>query len=731
MLPPTSEVYYISLDDSFLEGFWSLNKELRYNVKDVEKLRRFKHTCPKGFERLGTFATPLHIHYLALCKCGQVPVARTFLGYLHLILNKMQRKSIPQCYTDDFVRQHLKYLSGWCFPRVFSESPGFMLLMHLHALGAKSPYSKTEIEDDIKTWVSDNKEFPYPEFVKEKINSIFNRWNYNTDNSLFLPFREYCNDPLRWGTSGGAKASRFRGEKFRTKWAWAFSKLTTDNGEHLRDNVDLYSEALKESDTAKVALKEEPTKTRPVITTPMDSYMRQSFLLYRWGKPPLDSPISSSSWLPTFQATSYRWYGCLDGDRFDQTIPKWVILYIIDKLGELSEECRMVADAEIEHLNNLNVEWNGKTWRWEGGILSGWRVTSLIGSIISDVVADWIIEKSGKSGTIRRGTLGDDLALYSNTDFIDPDLMTKLYNAFGLKANLSKTTSGPVGEFLRQTYSNRGIMGYPALGLKTIVFANPWLENYMLEFEEEIANGWLTYYSRMLPFRVCEGLDKWIFNTIIHDIMQQTKFKSFPWKDWLHTPVCAGGGGPSEWSKPSCWTTARRTRDNLSSRDIFWNAFGLLKKQNIRLHTITPARIDISNLHYLIQRMKSIENPNYIPPLPKNINLTSTLYEWYMGENYAIGDIERKLGIKIPISMRAAEKSVILMYLLGQEHAKSGITSIQTTKELTSQQTKITKFLTRSVTAANVFKRTSNLDAAATIVASEYLKHTVVSYGTW
>lgn len=52
---------------------------------------------------------------------------------------------------------------------------------------------------------------------------------------------------------------------------------------------------------AHVAFNEEPQKTREIITSPMPSHLRQSYLLYIWGKRPLNSPKSKGSWISHFE----------------------------------------------------------------------------------------------------------------------------------------------------------------------------------------------------------------------------------------------------------------------------------------------------------------------------------------------------------------------------------------------------------------------------------------------
>lgn len=703
----------------------------RTNAKGLEKLKRIDVRVPAAFPLNSTsFAPSLYIHYRTICVSGQVNIARSLLGLLHIIDKKMKHLAVPLECSDDYVRQHLKHISSDSFIQTFKASPAYMYFVHLHALGGKVPYKREEIEADIEAWVRDDKEFFNPDFVKQRIDHLFGMWNANMDDGLYLTFREYCKDIMRWGTSGGARKSEFRGEEYRTKWAWGLSRLTDNSGTHLREDVDLYQEALAQGEDAKVALKEEATKTRPVITTSMASYLRQSYLAYRWGKPHFNSPIASSTWLPLFQSNPYSWYGCLDGDRFDQTVPGWVIKYIIAKLGQLGAECPGVARMELDALDNLQVTWGDKKWKWHGGLLSGWRLTSLIGSIVSCVVAEWIIMGSSTPGAFSYGVMGDDLILYSHTSSMTPQYMTDAYNAFGLKANLHKTTSGRIGEYLRKTYSPRGVLGYPCLALRTCIYANPWITNYDQEFEEEIANGWLTYYSRMLPLRTDEKLHGFIFNLIISNIEAKSKFKHLNWRNWLQTPISAGGGGPAEWSNPSVWSIVKRDRTQDKQTDFF-GAIGLIKTTPLMHRVDTMKKLNYDWLQQRVKQMTSNPLSYPRPKINKNVNITFTLYDWFVNDEYAATEIEKLLGYPLPRGLRAAGKNAILDYILGQDKSKTGISSVQTTKEMASLQNRVVKFVTRSLAVSKIMNGVRNLGAAATIYAGKINAGRDVVYGTW
>nr|WNK88943.1 RNA-dependent RNA polymerase [Molussus totiviridae 2] len=372
----------------------------------------------------------------ASCHFLAKTIKRTLGVIKHLWKLFLQEKGTPLLYVldpddyiDDYFRQKLKTLSGWAFVKVFEEGPAYMFLTHLHALTGKAPYTDHQIETDIENWVSPNqddgkKKQLDKKFWDEEVGKIFSTW-YRGEAFGFLSFKDFCNDPYRWGTSGGAKATVWLGSKYRTKWAWAYERMTNKDGT-LKDRYDLYAEAEREyGDQAEVALKEEAQKTREIITTPMPSYLRQAYLLYRWGKPNISSPVANPTWVAHFETICPKWFGCLDGERFDQSIPCDIIIDVVERLGKLDDETKKVAELEVKHLKKLRVHWKGISWRWLGGLLSGWRLTSLIGSLVSEVVARYIIKKAGLEGGVNHGVLGDDIVLYSSGVEVDKNKMVE------------------------------------------------------------------------------------------------------------------------------------------------------------------------------------------------------------------------------------------------------------------------------------------------------------------
>lgn len=698
---------------------------------NVDPLHRFRTSVPYDWPLCenNSFRESLYIYYKSICVIGQINVARTLLGLIHVIGGRCARFD-PE-YRSDVTRSLLKHVSDWAFPLMFGGLPEYRFLLHMHTMGGRSPYIRQKIIDDISAWV-DYKPLQHPEFFKECLSAFFTKFSPSYQRSK-LDFKSFCNDPLRWGTSGGAPASEISNKRHRTKWAWAFAKMF-DSAGNLLDNVDLYASSLQEQNLCNVALKEEPSKTRPVITTPMPSYLRQSYLLFRHGKPAVNSPIGSGNWLAIFQKTNYKWYGCLDGERFDHCIPADAVFMFIDKLGELDDECRKVADEELESLRNLVVVWGDREWRWRGGLLSGWRITSILGSFFSWCAFRWLQQNEPLAAGIDCGVMGDDIIYYSNASSITQETMVHWYRDFGLKANMRKTTSGPVGEFLRKSYSKIGVFGYPALAVRSIFFANPWIEQYQLDKHQELVRSILTLYSRIMPLRTNDDCHSWFFDFCLVALEQQFG-KNSSYANWLSTPMSFGGGGPIEWSDVRVWTEVTdlfKSRKEDSSLSQLYSYFGIKRQETpppaskrfkfsriVKLNMLPPREFYCSSTDF--SRLE----------LPQDINITIPIFRWYLSDSLPSHSISNILRIYLPRGLRVQNKQAILEHILGLGDRAASLISVQSTPEALSMISRSARAVVLAALRAKKFTGIQNVKLSIFHYLTYAFRDYETNFGSW
>lgn len=696
----------------------------RRNV-NLEKLTRFRGQVPKNFPlQYTSFSFPLYIYIKSIYALGQINVARALLGIIHIISSKLGSSNTHPDYQDDYVRMHLKTVSSHYFPSVFND-PANMFFVHLHSCGGKSPYTQEQIVEDITSWISYKPDFPEAAYVSKKLDAFFSLFKIRPTNQS-LTFAQFCDDPILWATSGGAPPVEINGSKVRNKWAWAFkNKIGKDNR---WNDVDLYHVATQYPNVCQVALKEEPAKTREIITTPMASYLRQSYLAYRWGKPKINSPIGKRTFLQNFQQESFHHYLALDGDRFDQSIPKGFILEFVRRMGQLDPQCQKVAEDELESLRDLKINWRDNEYLWEGGLLSGWRFTSIIGSCVSWIVGQYIIENSGMSALADVAVLGDDIILYGPKPF-DKIRCVELYNKFGLTANIQKTASGPVGEFLRRTYSPLGILAYPALALRSIFYASPWLSSQLIDKYTDLTNAWLTFYSRLLPFRINSSIHGTIRNLCKNDLVQAFGHNNL-YDAFLSTPISVGGGGCTEWSDFSNWAVVKPIpRDDQLNTPIgsLLNAFGVEPNVSIRRAGT-------------FEKIRHLPDPNLISDLasapqmlvlPKDKPCTGIIVNWFLDKAASATSIARLLELSLPSGLRVAGKTAILQALLGASQTPSGQTSVQTTPETIQPYSKISKRIILSAQYKKSFPSTRNLALAAFLFNVHNFSDVILPYGSW
>lgn len=746
--PRPHQAEYSGIVDARLLGALTDPHDLRKSPKGLDALRRYQGRPPKWWPIKPDVSCswPLFLYYRYMKKIGQHTLGQEFctlLGviagrwkkYLQLVSTPDSIRLEPAKYQDDFWRGRLKEVSAVSFVRIFEQGPAYMMFTHLHALTGKAPYTADQIDSDIRDWVSKNKSDGTPkdfdkEAVKTSMDRVFLTWYGGDQGRGHLSFFDYCNDYYRWGTQGGAKKTMVLGSAYRSKWAYAYGNSVNPDGT-LKDHYDLYKKAVEDyGDTANVALKEEAQKTREIITTPMPSYLRQCYLLYKWGKPKVNSPISSSSWILNYEKNNPEWYGCLDGDRFDHCVPAWFILQLIDRLGDLDEECRTVADAEIEHLKQLIVVWGDKRYKWEAGCLSGWRMTSIIGTLASVCAATYIMEKTKTTGMLQYGALGDDLVFFSFSGSIEPEEMVRLYNEFGLLANLFKTTSGKVGEFLRKVVHSGGIQGYPALALRSIVYANPWISTYTYERETELSNTWMTFISRLIPHSVVR-MDHSIYEEVVSDL--KGNFGPGKWMEWMRTPISAGGGGCIEFMDHGDWMSLTHETSGTVESNILLTiptSLGILKARTVmsKIPEFRPSNIVTAWLN--ARDLAGTEQSHGFNTFFHDVNITRTLFDWAQGR-LSRSDLSARLRYGLPRAVKGMSRDDILKYILTPKSDESGYTSILHTKETASSVAQLTRFVTRGVQLSRRFLNARVVKPAATVYFLSAYKNVRLPLGTW
>lgn len=432
------------------------------------------------------------------------------------------------------------------------------LCQNIETAFGPSAYKDEDIEKSVREWVQGTTTWAkgLEGKVEGYMDQISNEWFQDLDLSQqgYLTFEQYCTDPWRYATTGGAPVV----DGIRSKWYYSLSQMESGRS--------VYNEN-EETGRCVVALKEE-VKTRCVITTPMNSYLRQSYLLYVLGVPKsLPSTISASSYLAELKNISYPDYVCIDAEKFDYQIPRWFIEMVYGKMKgivakmessqqispEIAADLHKCCDKEMDILNNLYLEYKGNVvCKYEKGLLSGWRFTTLIGSLASYMVVRYCLEGSRilpRSSMVQ----GDDIIIPHSKGQVTSQIIMNRCEEFGLIVNRKKTTSSQMGEFLKYKYASDRIFGLPARAVRSIFYRNPWLDAGADKTMGGVSKKWWTMMSRILVLcKLCTKIKPVIVDIMTSDLYRWSDklIAKNELKEVLCTPTVLGGLGPIEMISP-------------------------------------------------------------------------------------------------------------------------------------------------------------------------------------
>lgn len=530
-----------------------------YPYKTLTSLYRCRIKYSKDTDLVkSSFSMPLWYvrHWMEMCIPTLRPIFSRLLGIIDTLWAVGDRR-----YIDDCCRQIFSKMDTWLFTHSVEFDPiGNVLnsLIGFANLGGPRAWRPSEIQEKLRGWVS-KPVAPYQTddargFEESKMCEWMNAWvlagKIAASAEDRLTFEEFCTDPNKWATSGGAPAvdivMNAGVSKVRSKWAWA---LTT-----LAKTSNVYHEARKVKNIARVALKEE-AKTRLVITTPMDSYLRQSYILYILGKTDfLKSTITNGSIMDEPMKLRWPHCVCIDASKFDHCVTKefmisfWTRLSDLTRgqagvVGSLSELC----DHEVKHLETLSVEYDGTMIKYNNGLLSGWRVTSLVGSIKSALLCEYIIKKTGISPSVDYMVQGDDIIMLSHSP-MDKATVLKCCEQMGVEVNSKKTTFSPCGEFLKYRYRPDVVTGLPVRAVRSMYYANPWLDQSINRQPSEVMNTWHMFASRVVCSWGCTFPWTEFYTDAVKDTRGWMGYQVSSKDMWalLKTPTSLGGLGTIE-----------------------------------------------------------------------------------------------------------------------------------------------------------------------------------------
>jgi hypothetical protein len=171
------------------------------------------------------------------------------------------------------------------------------------------------------------------------------------------------------------------------------------------------------------------------------------------------------------------WWLCTDQSNFDTNQPLSWIFYAVEclfrKIVKANPHMRDVCECELESLKNVMIQdGHGGTFRWGNGILSGYKFTALLDSILNRAETRVVLGRLGMK-PIFEVFQGDD-ALVGFREKPDKSAVALQYSKLGLVVNPSKTwVSHGDTEYLHEVYYQGGVFGFPARSFKAVAWASP------------------------------------------------------------------------------------------------------------------------------------------------------------------------------------------------------------------------------------------------------------------
>nr|QXV86552.1 RNA-dependent RNA polymerase [Totiviridae sp.] len=486
--------------------------------------------------------------------CGEA--WQSYRGALNLHA-KMTRWAFPRTWraiakTHPVSDEHAnKILKAWndLLAESFENTKDARLFLFtgLNTCGAPRRATKEEVHAGVKEWIQGEVTLfsRFKSWGRRWLWSFVSTWfnTMTTNPSERLSLAEFLDDPTRWATSGSAPAVDVGGVTFRNKWAWASDIIKNyGNVSSWYQKVGRHMPAY--NTVARVALKEESTKVRLVLAAPPASHLRQSYILSYLGAPKY---LRSTVTYPDItQELSEGWTSLcgLDSSKFDHNVPGWFVTDFFRFIWRhaAARGLNDLADAAMHEAYSIEhtfVKTPLGQVKWHKGVLSGWRVTSLLDSMVSQAICDFIADNTKVPFDFM--VQGDDIMLRS-WGLMDTSEIVRQAKRLGVIINEAKSTTGMAGEFLKYLYTPDGAVGYPGRGLRSIFWANPWIPELQSKSPKQVVGNWMTYFSRLRCFLGARMPD-WptLKGYVVRDLRRWAGGDP-GWAQFLDTPGSVGGG---------------------------------------------------------------------------------------------------------------------------------------------------------------------------------------------
>lgn len=426
--------------------------------------------------------------------------------------------------------------------------------VNLELLGGYQKGKKIEeFEEDVRIWVQEKHvhkiitEEIYNMFFQETLEQVVEV----NEIREFKSIDEFI-QRARWAVNGASNVVagyyEYDGKKKKMVKNKRLNMLFTKD-EILKDYIVNNHKA-----RSKALMKLEPGKVRAIVNADFTIYMKMSYLNEIIEKSLRETEMGRNTTL--FMSNMQyikrqlenindirrgdKWFMPLDQAEFDHQptfeMIKMTILEITRKIKNF--EVQEIVKKLIEDMSNDTIDVGKKEVKYEKGILSGWKWTALLDTVINTVELK-MAEKFSGSKISRYITQGDDddVVIEKENDCIKIAMFYKLTN---LQLNAKKFwIEKKRDEYLRKILNDSGVTGYPARVLPSILYVRPMNGGNLRNHEykpNEIMGNWSKMYGR-------GGEKKSCYHHCYKDVSGLLNISIRKAKSIVHTPKSFGGGG--------------------------------------------------------------------------------------------------------------------------------------------------------------------------------------------
>jgi hypothetical protein len=308
--------------------------------------------------------------------------------------------------------------------------------------------------------------------------------------------------------------------------------------------------------TYKAIMKQEADKVRAVISSPIELHLMMSYIShvldYVWNGSSILSMYNSPSklidfWFDVFHkqgVNSSIWKLPLDYSTFDHQVNLQMIDVFLSEITSLLkyllptwDEGLAVMDVLTRSLLQGGVVIIGDhKIDIKNGLLSGWRWTSMMGSVVNATFMSMSSELISRPLMVEYMRIQGDDVHELEREFIDCIRRIKALNSMNITVHPSKTYASTLrNEYLRKTIvgnpQNAVVQGYPARFVNSVIRMKPTTKKEYVSIRERLTT-WLGFFARI---RV---------NPIIEDMYRDFSNLGYShYLEWLTTPASIGGGG--------------------------------------------------------------------------------------------------------------------------------------------------------------------------------------------